>query len=752
MPRPFLRAVALPGAFLAAFAALTGPALAARSGQAASSAQAAGPARAAGSARPAPASRLLLINGAWAATGDTSDKPVIFPAGRGLAGAVAVLRLGSRSLAIPMAALPFVGRGLSSSLFELSTLARAERDGRLPLALRFQNRLHAPPGVIVTRTGPGTAEGYLTAAGARRLGAALARQLVADHDRGSYGTDGLFAGGLSLSLPGPPSAPVAARPSFRMHTLTVTGTTMNGKPDTGDAVFVVDLNSFAALGQGIENGFYHGSVKYSVPDGTYCAIGMFFQFRRHSQAFRLDVLPQFTVHGNSAVHLRERATTSEIGFAAPRRANLLADSLTISRVAPRSGITLGIGGGPGVSLWISPVTRAPTYGSLHFETAGWLTSPGHLTVPYAYALSNAEPSGLIPHNQRYAARPRYLATVRENFYQDVSSTAGSWCTESAASELGACESGGVRRPGSLVQYFTASPASQWSGLYSEFGDGTGGQFGAFRLLHAGEQLTEEWNRYPLHPAPNVILPGTKFADIPSAIRAGNTLSLQITPFSDNTNGHLGTGLSAFLNDDKLSGRYAIYQNGVRIAAGNAVRADGSLITLGVHAKLSPRPSLIKFVLTASRASSGFPLSAVSRDVWTWPSRPEPRATLTGPWFCGITGTKVNVHCAVQGMLTLRYLVAGLSLSGTTQAGPQQISLTVGHLQEAKSSPISSVSAQVSFNGGRTWQQATVQREGPARFGLAFTGSPSLVTLRVTARDAAGDTITETLPSAYRIAS
>jgi hypothetical protein len=166
---------------------------------------------------------------------------VTFPAGRGLTGAIEVLCLGSRDVVIPMAALPLVGRGLSPSLFELSALARAERDGRLPLTLRFLTRLHAPPGVTVARTGPGTAEGYLTAAGARELGAALTRQLVADHTHGSYGTDGLFAGGLSLALPGTPSAPVTVRPDFPMHTVTVTATTMNGKPDTGDVVYMLNV-------------------------------------------------------------------------------------------------------------------------------------------------------------------------------------------------------------------------------------------------------------------------------------------------------------------------------------------------------------------------------------------------------------------------------------------------------------------------------------------------------------------------------
>jgi hypothetical protein len=758
VPRPFLRAVALLGASLAALAPLTGPALAAGSGRAAGSVQATRSAQDAGSARPAPASRLLLINGTWAATGDNSDRPVIFPAGRGLTGTVEVLRLGSRSLVIPMAALPFVGRGLSPSLFELSALARAERDGRLPLTLRFRARLHAPPGMSVTRTGPGTAEGYLTAAGARKLGAALARQLVADHDRGSYGTDGLFAGGLSLALRGTPSALVADRPSFPMHTLTVTATTMNGKPDTGDLVFVLNVTNGGAIGVNTFNFFYHGSVKFSVPGGTYWAIGLFTPVHGHSEESRVDVLPQFTVRGNAAVHLSARAATSKIGFAVPRRANLLADELTITRVTHGNGFALSLlNTAARGSLWVSPVTRAPTDGVLHAYTTGWLTSPGHRAVPYTYSLSRADPAGLILRDQRYIPRPGDLATVRENYFQDVRSTSGLSCTTPADSgdafDLGICISAGMRRPGSQVQYFTARPASLWSVSYWEYGVAVGGQYGAFRLLHAGEQLTEEWNRYPLHAAPNVLLPGSReIFDVPSAIRAGNMLSLQIIPFSDNTYGHLGTGFSTGLTSNyKVSGRYAIYQDGVRIAGGNAVQAARGMNDLDVQARLSPRPSVIKLVLIASRASRSFPLSAASRDVWTWPSRPEPRATLTAPWICRLTRTGVDEHCAVQGMLTLRYFVAGLSPSGTTTPGRQQIILTVDHLAEARSSRISAVRAQVSFTGGRTWQQANVQPEGPARFSVAFAGSPSLVTLRVTARDAAGDTITETLPAAYRIA-
>ena len=200
-----------------------------------------------------------------------------------------------------------------------------------------------------------------------------------------------------------------------MHTLTVTATTMNGQPDTGDEVFVFSVTNTGAIGLDQANVFYHGSVKYSVPGGTYWAIGEFFQ----AHAIREDVLPQFSVRGTTTANMSERATTSKVGFAVPRPASPLGVALTIDRMAP--GVTGGLSDttGPGLSLWVSPVTRAPADGVLRAYTSGWLASPGDRAVPYAYSLSRADPAGLIPRDQRYIARPAGLATVRENYYQDI---------------------------------------------------------------------------------------------------------------------------------------------------------------------------------------------------------------------------------------------------------------------------------------------------------------------------------------------
>ena len=82
-------------------------------------------------------------------------------------------------------------------------------------------------------------------------------------------------------------------------------------------------------------------------------------------------------------------------------------------------------------------------------------------------------------------------------------------------------------------------------------------------------------------------------------------------------------------------------------------------------------------------------------------------------------------------------------------GRQAIAITAGHIQLAPSTPVTRLQAQVSFNGGKTWRQAQVRPAGPGPFGATFTAGPSaLVSLRVTATDSAGNTLTETILNAY----
>jgi hypothetical protein len=701
---------------------------------------------------------LLLLNGDRAVVSSAQGGPVaaaIRPApGTTLARSLLKARLGGHSYLIPMAALPYLGHGLDVSLFDVAALRKAESGGRLPVSLRFRAHLPTLPGVTVTHTGAGVAQGFLTASSAPAFGAALARQLKADHGKASYGADGMFAGGLSISLPGAGSTP--ARPHFPMHVLTVKGTTLSGKPDTGDLVDVLNVNDLAAFGAFFdsENEFFHGTSKFSVPTGTYWAIGIFFT----NSGFRLDVLPQFKVRGDTVQRVSEKAAASKVSFVTPRPARLQDENLTLVRGGRRALASFGFDAGNG-SIWINPTSRRPADGSLHLFTGGLLSSTGHPKTRYDYTLNFAAPAGIIP-PQHHVTRPRDLATASERYYQDLRSTGG-WITEGGtAYQISTSFIGGLipslRLPARQIQYISARPAMLWQTQYWEdYNSLAGGQTESFRLLHGRQHISERWNRYPLHPGVNAAFPHTNlFLQVPSAVRAGNTLILNVTPFSDNNPAHLsssGFGGSIFGGGPKVTGSYALYENGRKIASGNAAKAAAGGTGLFLQAKLSHKPARIKFSMKASRASKRYLLSPASADVWTWRSAPRPKATVPAPWFCGFdpaTG-RLDRHCAVQRMMTLRYDVAGLGLTGRAGPGRQVIHITVGHLQQASATRVSHAWAQVSFNGGKTWRAIRVARTGAAKLRATFKAPKnSHVSLRVHVAGHGGASLSETILRAY----
>jgi hypothetical protein len=195
---------------------------------------------------------------------------------------------------------------------------------------------------------------------------------------------------------------------------------------------------------------------------------------------------------------------------------------------------------------------------------------------------------------------------------------------------------------------------------------------------------------------------------------------------------------------------------MKILSGDAGKVAGWSRNLFLQARLNRSPSLIKFVLTASRAGQRFLLSAASKDVWTWQSRPEPGATVPPPWYCSVTtshGSPVyHRHCAVQAMMMLlRYNVAGLSLSGRTRPGRQSIAITASQLPLARTSPVTRASVQISFDGGKTWHAAQVSKVSAGHFRAVFNApAGAQVTLRTHATAAAGATLTEMVSTAYQV--
>jgi hypothetical protein len=196
--------------------------------------------------------------------------------GWGSAGPLQLRSEGGTTQVMPAKAAPYAGRGLAPALFEPRALAKAESAGRLPVRISYSASLPALPGVTITSSAHGTAAGYLTAAGARAFGSALARQYAADHAQASYGQDGILRG-VDLSLAGTPASVPVTRPAYPMHTLIVTGTDLAGRPDTGDQIELHNMDDLARDGaaDAPSSVFYHGTARFSAPAGHYYAVATF---------------------------------------------------------------------------------------------------------------------------------------------------------------------------------------------------------------------------------------------------------------------------------------------------------------------------------------------------------------------------------------------------------------------------------------------------------------------------------------------
>ena len=185
---------------------------------------------------------MTLINGdrllAGAVPGGGISHELIAGTARGVNAALVSMRLGARIYVIPADAVPYLGRGLNADLFDVGRLLRDQVHG-------------GPPGggsLRGARAIPARSDDYLRSRRDRprlpdlRVGEDVRRRacppVTADHARGSYGQDGLFAGRVSISLTRAasprPAAQRAAGRHFPMGTLTVTGTNLAGKPDTGE--------------------------------------------------------------------------------------------------------------------------------------------------------------------------------------------------------------------------------------------------------------------------------------------------------------------------------------------------------------------------------------------------------------------------------------------------------------------------------------------------------------------------------------
>ncbi|MER7983404.1 S8 family serine peptidase [Streptomyces sp. NPDC095817] len=255
-----------------------------------------------------------------------------------------------------------------------------------------------------------------------------------------------------------------------------------------------------------------------------------------------------------------------------------------------------------------------------------------------------------------------------------------------------------------------------------------GMHDAPHTYRPGQRTTETWFAAPVRPS---IPQGV--ADFPASTRSGDTLSFYIPEFVDSGSGHWsfaeraasgGIGTRSSSVDDVT--RAGLFRNGRRIAeSDNGAWGDFEVPAGEANYRLD---------LSTARTSDTWQFSTNTETSWTFRSDTAGHQTLL-PLLQVDYSVPVDQRNAVDAQRTHSLGVDVRMPDGLP--APKNVKLKV----------------ETSYNDGKTWAMAPTGRRGDTHFTATIERpsrirSDAYVTLRVTALDAIGNSVRQTIRRAY----
>ncbi|MGK5443797.1 S8 family serine peptidase [Micromonospora sp. URMC 105] len=272
------------------------------------------------------------------------------------------------------------------------------------------------------------------------------------------------------------------------------------------------------------------------------------------------------------------------------------------------------------------------------------------------------------------------------------------------------------RTGTVRREYVSAGDSWWQHrvlhklMWSDWGPLQGGLTQQARRYGADDRETESWY------AP-IVRPAVPAAGAPVPTRTGDTLDLRIAEFvdADGNHGLAGGGEEQDAVEARLS------RDGQQIAD----LSDG-----WAPVPTTAAAARYRLDLTTRRAS----------EEWRWATRTETAWEFTSARPAGDAAQPLS-------LLQVDYRVPA-DLRGEVAGGrPHQLELTLRQPAGVPAPTGTSLRVEVSFDGGRSWRATPVRGSGP-RFTAVVPAGQGTVSLRVHARDRAGNTVDQTVVDAY----
>ncbi|MFI9752928.1 hypothetical protein [Streptomyces collinus] len=276
-------------------------------------------------------------------------------------------------------------------------------------------------------------------------------------------------------------------------------------------------------------------------------------------------------------------------------------------------------------------------------------------------------------------------------------------------------------PSRSTEYYSVAPGLTWSHYLDLFGTTDTGpdstlpehdETTAVRRYQAGHTYGIDWNRAPVGPA------------VHSPVRKGNHVSLDLVPYAATGTGqHLDSSDSGVTREVVLS------------SGGRVIHRTGDLLDIGFTV---PGAAERRYTLTVRTTRTADWTALGTRSTMTWgftSARPRGSTSSALPLLTVRTGGDVDLNSTASAGRTFR------------------VPLTVQRPAGAERSAVKRLALQVSYDDGRTWKAVHVTCHGTT--GSVLLHHPrraGYVSLRISAADKAGNTVTQTVIRAYRLAA
>ncbi|WP_194907033.1 hypothetical protein [Catenulispora rubra] len=544
--------------------------------------------------------------------------------------------------------------------------------------------------------------------------------------------------------------PAAVTPHYPLSILEIDGIGLDGGAAAQATTFLFNTDDMKRYAKPIP--LRGGVARVAVPSGNYWAVTVFATYDPATRDATEHVVTRtdlaVTGSGTTTLTADERSATARVGAVTPRPSTADGDVESIART-DAAGATGQVSSGSTGATWVTPQPAA-RIGTLAYRVVQFGAAGPAGPDPYRYDLS-FPPADHIDANQTYRPDPSRIQTSHNVFATDAVNPAHQAAWEMAAT--GPNGGGGtehiVPAPGRLTDYLGVSTDDiDWFAFYFPVenvpNQNSELEFTDLGFYRGPGETWRAWGHGPLTPQVGQY---TNAMACNACVNPSNgVMDFGITEFADSDPNSAARDLGSGYTET-----FSVYRDGVQVATQPG----------WPHTELpgpTAQPGTYRMVYDADTTGSGLPMSQSTKThtdiTFRYATGSAEQPALPTDDFCYAGGFD-STGCEILPALSLDYQLV-TDGSDTSRLPVQLLDLGVGHQSyqgQGSHAAITGATVSVSYDAGKTWVPAVV---APTRDGHYLAAWPnnapkgSTPWLKVTATDAIGGSISQTVANAYTI--